>query len=543
MRKGFFSRLSDIFKREKATGEYLEAAVKNNGTLLFLISIFAALIELFNIFRVFFLTKGVGISTRNNFIYFMFYLTLLIFCVLYIGLYKWTALPAGKRYGLYLAGGTVFLLWQTLFNIYDVMRTNSEGNFTLSVVFMAFAAIFMMKPVYFAANLGGMYLLFMLTAGRTVSFGTQFNFSIMTLMCCVVYYQRYRHEEAELAWKREIDMAHRAYQEECERFRLTHEQYEIVCRTSRLITFEWDIKKGSVHFSEQWGAALGQPLYVPDLERFVNDSKRLPQEDKKRIRACIENVKNKVPYQKTEVRVPGNDGRTHWYELRLTTQENSEGEPVFGIGILQDIMEQKRRMKKIERLARTDFTGVLNKTAIEEYGRERIGQLRPEDTLIMLILDLDDFKQINDTEGHPVGDYVLNEVAARMQEEALSGMYIGRIGGDEFMALLAGSRELNLRLVHAYAERILEQIGQIRLSENRCGIKASIGIAALKDQSPMTYEALYAEADKALYEAKRAGKGAVRWGGVPPMRALWRIMAEGLTKWASGVRMYYGVLN
>ena len=76
---------------------------------------------------------------------------------------------------------------------------------------------------------------------------------------------------------------------------------------------------------------------------------------------CVENVKSGIPYQKLEIRMPGKDGHLHWYELRLTIQENNKGEPILGIGILLDIMEHKQEIKKIHQRAERDFTDVYKR--------------------------------------------------------------------------------------------------------------------------------------------------------------------------------------
>lgn len=497
--------------RAVAKEEYIKSAVSNNGSLLIFVSVFAAMIELFNMFRVLFLTKGVGISTWNNFIYFSFYLSLFLISVTYIVLDRKVSVTDEKRYLVQMGYGTLFLVWQTLFNVHDVIRTNSQANFTLPVMFMAFAAVFMMHPIYYLLNVGSMYVLFLAMAGDYLTYGARFNMLTMVLLCGLIYYQKYRHVRIEMFQRQEIEMATRAYEAEHERFRLTQEQYEIVCRSSQLVTFEWDIRTGSARFSESWAAALGQPLYVPDLEAFIKKASQLLPWDKERILEVIANVKQNVPYQKLEIRVSRKDGRDHWYELRVTTQTDQEGKPVFGIGILLDIMEQKEEITRIRKRADADATGVLNKAAIERYGKSRIRQLREEETFVVLILDLDDFKYVNDTVGHLTGDYVLAQVAACLRECSLPGMCIGRIGGDEFLALLAGTGTLTMRLVDSFAQKVLERVQKIQVPGMREPVQVSIGIAALYRERNMTFEELYQKADKALYESKRAGKGVIKW--------------------------------
>ena len=507
-------KINDIEGVDKKTIEatYVEAAVTSNKSFFLFISIFIVFVELFNIFRVFFLTNGVGISTLNNFTYFSFYLTLLIIAALYIYMNKKITIAHRKLYRIQMVGGVIFLVWQALFNAYDIIRTGASGNFTLPVAFMTFTAIFRMRPIYFFLNVSAMSVLFLIIAGQVLPFGVKFNYMIMLLLCVAIYYHRYKQTKKEFVQRIAVEAANKAYLNERERFRLTNEQYEIVCRYSQLITFKWDIQKDEVYFSEQWGTALGQPLYIAGLESFVKESSNLQSMDKKNILDCVKNVKSGIPYQKLEIRIPGKDGHLHWYELRLTIQENNKGEPILGIGILLDIMEHKQEIKKMHQRAERDFTGVFNKSAIEKYGRERIEQLSEDETFIMLVMDMDNFKYINDTMGHPVGDYVLSEVAAHMKENALPGMRIGRIGGDEFVALFAGTSALSLRLVNAFAEKMQNYIQGIRLVDGNTVVKVSIGAAAISKDSKMTFDELYEEADKALYEAKKAGKGKIRWG-------------------------------
>ena len=90
-------------------------------------------------------------------------------------------------------------------------------------------------------------------------------------------------------------------------------------------------------------------------------------------------------------------------------------------------------------------------------------------------------------------------------------MCIGRIGGDEFLMLLAGAKALNVRLVKEYAEKLLEHVQSIKISGMNRPVRVSIGIAVLDQESGMSFEELYAKADRALYQSKRAGKGRIKW--------------------------------
>ena len=105
-----------------------------------------------------------------------------------------------------------------------------------------------------------MTVLFLIIAGQVLPFGVKFNYMIMLLLCVAIYYHRYKQTKKEFVQRIAVEAANKAYLDERERFRLTNEQYEIVCRYSQLITFKWDIQKDEVYFSEQWGTALGLSL-------------------------------------------------------------------------------------------------------------------------------------------------------------------------------------------------------------------------------------------------------------------------------------------
>jgi diguanylate cyclase (GGDEF)-like protein len=165
-------------------------------------------------------------------------------------------------------------------------------------------------------------------------------------------------------------------------------------------------------------------------------------------------------------------------------------------------VENARRFREARQLADTDaLTGLHNRRMFHEtLGREVARTQRYDRTLALLVLDLDDFKEVNDRYGHLAGDAVLAEVGERMRAVARSADIPCRIGGEEFAVILpesarAEAENVYQRLADAVSSRPLGNVGTIRFSA---------GLAELRpDDDALSF---FERADRALYEAKRTGK-------------------------------------
>ena len=159
----------------------------------------------------------------------------------------------------------------------------------------------------------------------------------------------------------------------------------------------------------------------------------------------------------------------------------------------------KRRLRWAA--AHDPLTGLANRA---EFAR-RLDELASDD-LILLYIDLDDFKPINDAHGHPVGDYVLNEVGRRIARVIGPNDIVGRLGGDEFAVICAGmSDPMHGRAV---GDRIIQAIRVPLLTNGlRLAVGASVGVAV--GAQPLIPALLARRADEALYNAKHAGKNTV----------------------------------
>ena len=134
------------------------------------------------------------------------------------------------------------------------------------------------------------------------------------------------------------------------------------------------------------------------------------------------------------------------------------------------------------------------------------GLLRAGEPFALLALDLDLFKEVNDTLGHAAGDEVLREAARVMLGVVRSGDVVARAGGDEFVILLPGLVRPS-RLAEI-ADRLIEGLERpMRVGERSCAISASIGVATTAAYESADAERLTADADAALYASKKAGRG------------------------------------
>lgn len=489
-------------KKDLSETDFNVRSISINQKILRAVSFFAVIVELINMIRVLFLSNS-GLGTLNNRIYFSFYLVYFIVSAAFLLIDFCLKLSFKSRYYIYLISGSVMLLWQTLFNIYDIYRSGAVGNFTIITALAIFSTLFIMKPVYALTNLGGSYILFSAFLSRNFSSGEVINFSITTLLCALVYFVRYKHLCIELSQAKLINDIQQELSETQRNFRLSIEQYEMIREKGSYVTFEWDVNTDRIRFSEEWDKWFDEPKDIPHFKKFICEIKMVTSEQKEILLQCLQGIKNGIPFQKAELMLPLKTGENAWFDLRVITQTDDRDEPISGIGILSDITDQKEKICQLEQEIQMDlFTGLLNKTAIEHYGEKKLAELRKGEILAALILDMDDFKDINDHFGHPAGDYVLKEVANIIRQKAPWGAKVGRIGGDEFIVLLLTD---SLSVFKKYAYELTQEVSHIRWKEKDVGASCSIGISAA-DSNQWTYSELYKAADDALYQAKRIGK-------------------------------------
>ena len=180
------------------------------------------------------------------------------------------------------------------------------------------------------------------------------------------------------------------------------------------------------------------------------------------------------------------------------------------LATFEDVTERVEAQRKIAFMARHDaLTGLPNRVLFGERVEHAISAARRGDGFALLCLDLDHFKQVNDTLGHPTGDNLLRDVATRIRKHLSDGDTFARLGGDEFAIIKTQLGEASEAAV--LAKKILEALGSpFQLGSNKVGVTASIGISIAPDDGD-EYDHLLKNADMALYRAKADGRNAIRF--------------------------------
>jgi len=227
----------------------------------------------------------------------------------------------------------------------------------------------------------------------------------------------------------------------------------------------------------------------------------------KGLARAINSVQNGLTFRvfRGELEQPCKDGTTVWTEVTVSGIYSEDGRFIGILGVTRDISERRLMEEEIRRLSITDkLTQSFNRLKLDETMEQQY-QWSKSCSLpfAIIILDIDHFKLVNDTYGHQVGDWVLVELVAVLQDNVREGDVVGRWGGEEFLIILpdttlSDATVLAERLRQAVATNLFTTAGQVTIS---------LGVSAFKtDRSP---EAIVSRADTALYQAKEKGRNCV----------------------------------
>jgi len=271
--------------------------------------------------------------------------------------------------------------------------------------------------------------------------------------------------------------------------------------------WDWNVQTGEVVFSKRW-----MDLYGYAEKEFPNRieewEKRVHPEDLKRVLSDVEvYFDGKTSVFANEHRMLCKSGEWKWIFSRgMLISRTEEGEPLRMIGTHTDITERKLAEQTIWTQANFDpLTGLPNRYMFHNRLEQEIKKAhRAKQPLALMFLDLDRFKEINDTLGHAVGDALLKEAAERICGSVRETDTIARLGGDEFTIILSDLD--NFSRVETIAGDILQKLSTpFQLGDEVVYVSASVGIT-LYPEDATKIEALLKNADQAMYAAKSLGR-------------------------------------
>lgn len=211
------------------------------------------------------------------------------------------------------------------------------------------------------------------------------------------------------------------------------------------------------------------------------------------------------------------NGEVYPQWLSVTSVKNGDGKISHYVDVFTDISARKATEQKIERLAFYDpLTNLPNRRLFLDRLQQTLAtSVRRGTQTAVLFLDLDEFKNLNDTAGHYTGNNLLEQVAERLEACVREGDTVARMGGDEFVVLLQGLdtvAEEAARQAAAVGEKILSSLTQTyQLGELEHHCTASIGITLVNSQAQLDLDHCLQQADMAMYQAKAAGKNTLRF--------------------------------
>lgn len=283
--------------------------------------------------------------------------------------------------------------------------------------------------------------------------------------------------------------------------RIQEEKYRILAEISNDILFEYDIFSDTMNFSDKFLENFGRKGSMERFAELKEEAQFIHKDDTIAFENFCKLLGGEKQKLEVEFRMKRLSGDYVWCYVCGQTIYNAAYEPLKIVGKLSNIDMQKREVEKLQFKAEMDaMTRIYNKVATRERINALIQNSRKQDKHALLIVDMDNFKKINDTFGHLKGDEVLKEGVEHLKNMFRGDDIIGRIGGDEFAAVAivkeeAMGEQIRDRII--LASKMFNQI-----SDKPYYIEVSIGYVVFRWESSLELNQMLSKADYMLYESK-----------------------------------------
>ncbi|MRJ02898.1 MAG: EAL domain-containing protein [Epsilonproteobacteria bacterium] len=349
----------------------------------------------------------------------------------------------------------------------------AAGGVLSLAAYLRAAIIFLTLPL-------GTYILVLLFKGTTHTYHLAFLLTFYYLLLFVV--------------------ARRLHQQFLELF-LANQKYllekNIAQHTQKCLKAVFDNSPVGIFFYDKNYKLLDANRSFFEITELSPDLERVPRE-----------LINPHSFQRSEERLLEFNDR---YLKLLSSPIIRDGELVGAVGIISDITKEQKLLEQTEYQAHYDhLTNIPNRYTLFEHLKDHLKKLEEKrERFAVLFVDLDDFKNINDSLGHHVGDQILVEISNRLKKAIRKSDFIARLGGDEFVIVLPNldpDLQESATIIHRVTQKLHREISKpIRIDNLTLRLTSSIGVVFVEDHSITPYD-IVKFADIAMYHAKRSGK-------------------------------------
>ena len=288
-----------------------------------------------------------------------------------------------------------------------------------------------------------------------------------------------------------------------EELRQSLERYRVAIQQEGDMVFEWNVSSDRFWVSGNWELKFG---YQPQsyLSKALEAGSHIYPMDVKNILRARQAVRDGALREETEFRLIAADGQYRWQRAKMAVQLGGDGKPNRVIGMITDIEVEKRSIGGLADKAQRDgLTGLFHKAAAQEHIDSYLSQMGENETCAMLLVDVDNFRGVNDRYGHIFGDAVLVELSGLLGKMFRDGDVVARVGGDTFLIFMPVVSSESAAV--SRVRQLLEACKSVVRKSGR-EISCSVGLA-LAPRYGRDLETLFQHCSHALCQAKDVGKG------------------------------------
>ncbi len=312
-----------------------------------------------------------------------------------------------------------------------------------------------------------------------------------------------------------------------EELELEKNRYQVLVDCTEAIVYEYDYKRDLMLFNYKKTTPQGQipeSITIPAFCQNITQNNYFSPEDHDRIVSYLQNNRSnrEIEFRLADSFEPGSE--LLWHRINGTILFDDDGIPIQSIGLIINVDEEKKRISKLTNEARRDsLTGLFNKSSLEYLVTKEIQSAEDGVNHAFIIIDMDEFKKVNDVCGHPYGDVILQGLAQVLLKTFRSDDIVARIGGDEFVVFVKNIKSKNQlrQKIVSFFDLMKGEFFRNYTQENGrsvCHISAGgslckdcqflftccVGISMFNEDGT-NFDDLYGAADIALYQAKKFG--------------------------------------